>query len=47
MAVDDEDVTHLYPLGYEYINIVERYSFYLPKEIERGQLRPLGTLNEN
>ena len=47
MAVDDEDVTHLSPLGYEHINIVGRYSFYLPKEIERGQLRPLGNLNEN
>lgn len=47
MAVDDEDVIHLSPLGYEHINIVGRYSFYLPKEIERGQLRPLKSLNKN
>lgn len=46
MAVDEEDVTHLSPLGYEHINIVGRYSFYLPKEIEKGQLQPLGSLNE-
>jgi hypothetical protein len=42
MAVDDEDGIHLSPLGYEHINIVGRYSFYLPKEIEKGQLRSLG-----
>jgi len=47
MAVDDEDVIHLSPVGYEHINIVGRYSFYLPKEIERGQLRPLKSSNKN
>jgi hypothetical protein len=31
----------------ESINTVERHLFYFPKDIENGQLRPLGALNEN
>ena len=37
----DSDVQRLSPLGYEHINIVGRYSFVLPKEIENGGLRSL------
>jgi TnpA family transposase len=41
---DIADVQRLSPLGYEHINIVGRYSFYLPEEIEHGGLRPLGNI---
>ena len=37
----NSDVQRLSPLGYEHINIVGRYSFVLPKEIENGGLRSL------
>ena len=46
IVIDDEDITHLSPLGYEHINIVGRYLFYLPKEIEKGRFRPLESLTE-
>jgi|GEM_PF-2428409 len=37
----DSDVQRLSPLGYEHINIVGRYSFVLPEEIENSGLRSL------
>jgi hypothetical protein len=37
----DSDVKRLSPLGYEHINIMGRYSFVLPEEIEQGGLRSL------
>jgi len=37
----DSEVQRLSPHGYEHINIVGRYSFVLPKEIENGGLRSL------
>jgi len=39
--VFDSGVQRLSPLGNEHINIVGRYSFVLPKEIENGGLRSL------
>jgi TnpA family transposase len=35
------DIQRLSPLGYEYINIMGKYSFNLSKEIENGMLRSL------
>ncbi|MCC5468645.1 Tn3 family transposase [Pelosinus baikalensis] len=40
-TIDEADVQRLSPLGFDHINIVGRYSFHLPKEIEHGALRPL------
>ena len=37
----DSDVQRLSPLEYEHINIVGRYSFVLPEEIENSGLRSL------
>jgi TnpA family transposase len=39
--VRPEDVARLSPLGYEHINLLGRYSFGLPPELRRGELRPL------
>jgi TnpA family transposase len=35
------DIQRLSPLGYEHINIMGKYSFILPEEIEHGGLRSL------
>ena len=37
----DADVTRLSPLGWEHINMLGRYSFAVPDEVARGELRPL------
>jgi len=37
----DFDMQRLSPLGYDHINIMGRYSFILPEEIEHGGLRSL------
>jgi TnpA family transposase len=39
--VEDEDIAHLSPLMHEHINMLGRYSFVVPKSVERGELRPL------
>jgi hypothetical protein len=39
--IHDSDTQRLSPLGYEHINIMGRYSFILPEEIEQGGLRSL------
>ena len=41
--IDNTDIQRLSPLGHEHINIMGRYSFNLPEEIENGGLRPLMT----
>lgn len=41
--IDDTDIQRLSPLGHDHINIMGRYSFSLPAEIENGGLRPLVT----
>lgn len=39
--VQDEDLARLSPLIYEHINMLGRYSFAVPDEVARGELRPL------
>lgn len=44
--VHDSDIKRLSPLGYEHINIMGRYSFILPEEIEQGGLRSLLSIDK-
>lgn len=44
LVINDVDIQRLSPLAFEHINIVGRYSFNLPEEIEHGGLRPLAML---
>ena len=37
----DEDVARLSPLGFDHINMLGRYTFILPDQIARGELRAL------
>jgi hypothetical protein len=39
--VRDEDVARLWPLGWEHINLLGRYSFLLSERVARGEMRPL------
>ena len=39
----DEDVARLSAYGYGHINMLGRYSFAMPDEVKRGELRPLRT----
>ena len=39
--VYDEDVARLSAYGYGHINMLGRYSFAMPDEVKRGELRPL------
>lgn len=39
--IEEFNVQRLSPLGHEHINIMGRYSFVLPEEIEQGKLRKL------
>ena len=39
--VRDEDVARLSPLGFDHINMLDRYAFILPDQIARGELRLL------
>ena len=39
--VRDEDVARLSPFVHEHINLLGRYSFVVPDEVVRGELRPL------
>ncbi len=41
ITVLPEDVKCLSPLGYDYSNLLGRYTFLLPEEIRQGALRPL------
>jgi TnpA family transposase len=47
VGIDDADIKRLSPVGYEHINIVGRYSFHLPEEVENGALRTLISMEEN
>jgi hypothetical protein len=40
-AVRDEDVARLSPLVHEHVNVLGRYSFSLPDNLQRGEWRPL------
>lgn len=37
----EEDMARLSPLIHEHINMLGRYSFEVPEEVARGELRPL------
>ena len=39
--IRDEDVVRLSPLGHSHINMGGRYTFAVPEEVARGELRPL------
>ena len=41
--VDDADIARLSPLVHAHLNVLGRYSFTLPAELERGAWRPLRT----
>lgn len=41
--VHDEDVARLSAYGFGHINMLGRYSFAMPDEVKRGELRPLRT----
>jgi TnpA family transposase len=43
VTVLDEDVARLSAYGYGHINMLGRYSFAMPDEVKRGELRPLRT----
>lgn len=43
----DDDVARLSPLIYEHINMLGRYSFAVPEEVARGELRPLRNPSED
>ncbi len=44
--IDESDIQRLSALGYEHINIVGRYSFNLPEEVENGALRSLVNIED-
>jgi hypothetical protein len=46
VVIDKKDIQGLSPVGHEHINIVGRYSFHLPEEVENGSLRPLIKIEE-
>jgi hypothetical protein len=46
VVINQDDVQRLPPVGYEHINIIGRYSFYLPEEVDNGELRPLIKIEE-
>lgn len=47
VEIDKEDIQRLSPVGHEHINIVGRYSFHLPEEVENGALRSLIKIEES
>ncbi len=46
VAVRDEDVARLSPLGYAHVNLLGRYHFTLPEAVAQGAVRPLGDPEE-
>jgi TnpA family transposase len=45
-TVKAEDLARLSPLVFDHINLLGRYSFWLPDSVQRGQLRPLRNPSE-
>ena len=43
--IDLADLKRLSPVGHDHINMVGRYSFFLPEDIAHGDLRPLNRGN--
>ena len=46
MIINPEDIARLSPLGYEHINMLGRYRFYLSEDLKNGAMRPLRNQNE-
>ncbi|MGH8845791.1 MAG: hypothetical protein ACREXQ_00895 [Polaromonas sp.] len=46
-VIRDEDVARLSPLLHDHINMLGRYSFNVPEEVRRGELRALRDPNED
>ena len=44
--VNEEDIIRLSPFGYGHINMLGRYSFAMPEEVKRGELRKLRKPND-
>lgn len=44
--VQEEDIARLSPFVHEHINLLGRYSFAVPEEVIRGELRPLRNPND-
>jgi TnpA family transposase len=40
-TIRDEDVARLSPLIHDHIHMPGRYSFFMPEEVKKGELRPL------
>jgi hypothetical protein len=40
-SVRDEDVSRLSPSMHEHINMLGRYSFFVPEAVANGELKPL------
>ncbi|PMY68973.1 hypothetical protein C1Y31_06265 [Pseudomonas sp. FW305-25] len=45
--VQDEDLARLSSLIFEHINMLGQYSFAVPEEVARGELRPLHNPDED
>ena len=41
VEVREEDIVRLWPLGWEHINFLGRFSFALSERVARGEMRPL------
>jgi hypothetical protein len=41
LDVRPEDIERIWPLGFQHINMLDRYSFDLPEQLTRGELRSL------
>ena len=46
-AVMPEDEERLSPFVHEHINMLGRYSFSVPEAVARGELRPLGRVEDD
>lgn len=44
--VNDDDEIRLSPFGDGHLNMLGRYSFAMPDEVKRGELRPLRDPNQ-
>ena len=45
LTLNEADIVRLSPFSYHHINMLGRYSFSMPEEVKRGELRPLRTPN--
>jgi hypothetical protein len=44
--VNEEDIIRLFPFGCGHINMLGRYSFAMPEEVNRGELSKLRKPND-